>query len=396
MKVLVTDASYLHTLAIVRYLAKEGIDVFIVGSNKLLDISRYSKYCRGYFEGPDLGDEKKYIKFLLKVLAQQKIDLLIPVSHINTAIAAKYKNKINQISKVEVADYEKVKIALNKKSTYELAERVNVPFPKTFYPKSTDEIEEIAKKISYPAVIKWLLEVGSNIVIVVRNEKELVKEYHKICQKYNPSPTFFPMIQEFIPTLNNEVYCFSTLYQNGKCKAIFIQKQIRNVPVEGGTCAYAESCYISEIKIYSLKLLDKLNWHGVAHIEFKLDKRDNLFKLMEINPKFWASTEMALKAGVNFPYLLCQMAQGKELEYSEEYDRNLRFHFPFSRELQHAKEKPGSIPKIILDSFNPKVKSNVWLSDLKPNLVELGIYLGSVIIPEQLKLVIKSLLKINK
>ncbi len=108
------------------------------------------------------------------------------------------------------------------------------------------------------------------------------------------------------------------------------------------------------MKAYSLSLLNKLNWHGVANLEFKLDKRDNLFKLREINPKFWTSTEMSLKAGANFPYLLCQVAQGEELEYSEKYDRNLRFHFPFSCELKHAKEKPSSIPKIILDCFNPK------------------------------------------
>jgi len=385
MKVLLTDASYLQTLAIVRYLAKENIDVFVIGSNELLDISRYSKYCQGYFRGPSPENERVYINFILKVLVKKKINLLIPVGYIATAIASKYKDKINQIAKVEVANYDKVKIALNKKSTYELAERLGVPYPKTLYPKSLEEVEKIAKKIDYPVVVKWLFETGDSIVVIVQNEEELIKKYYTICQKYNPPTTSLPMIQEFISASHNVVYCVSSLYQNGKCKRIFIQKQTRNVPVKGGTCAYAESCYIPEIKTYSQKLLDGLIWHGVAHLEFKLDKQDNLFKLMEINPKFWASTDMALRAGVNFPYLLCQMARGKELKYSEEYDRGLKFHFPFSRELQHIKEKPVSVFRVTLDIFNPKVKSNIWLSDLKPNIVELIISLGKLFLPNKIR-----------
>lgn len=396
MKTLITDASYLNTLAIVRYLGKENIETFLLGNNKNLDISRYSKYCKGYYEVPDYENEKKYINFVLKILIKEKIDLFIPVSHLATLIAAKYKNKINKVSKVEVADYSKIKIAFNKKSTYELAEKNGVPYPKTFYPQNIEEIKKISKIVNYPSVIKWLFESDKKIFFIIKNKEELLNKYYEIYKRYKPPIGFLPMIQEFVPTDNNYVYCFSALYQNGKCKRIFMQKQIRNVPINGGTCACAESCYIPELKIYSLKLLDSLNWHGVAHLEFKFHKTERKFKLMEINPKFWFSTEIALKAGVNFPYLLCQIATGKELEYSEEYDRNLKFHFPFSRELQHVKERPISFFKVLLDTLNPKVKSNVWLSDIKPNLLEFIIFLSLVIFPKPIKLFIKTLLKLFK
>jgi len=215
-----------------------------------------------------------------------------------------------------------------------------------------------------------------------------VNEYNIICQKYEPEENCLPMIQEYIPTANNKVYCFSALYQKGKCKRIFIQKQIRNVPANGGTCAFAESFYNREIIENSQKLLDSLNWNGVANIEYKLDIRDNKFKLLEINPKFWASTEMSLKAGVNFPFLLLQMSQGINLNYSEEYDRNLKFHFPFSREIEHIKDKPSSIFHFIKDCLNPFVKSNVWLNDFMPNIVELALCLVNNFIPNKLKKVL--------
>jgi predicted ATP-grasp superfamily ATP-dependent carboligase len=394
VKALITDASYLNTLAIVRYLGKEGIGIHILGNNNNLSISRYSKYCNGYYNGPDIEDERDYMRFILKILEKEKINILIPVSYKATSIAAKYKDEINKVSKVEVADYDKVQIALNKRSTYELAKRIGVPCPKTFYPKTMKELEKMGDEISYPAVIKWIFEVGHNIVAIAENKSELFKKYKDICKKYKPITEFLPMIQEFIEADKEQVYCISALYQGGKCKRIFMQKQIRNIPVRGGTCSYAQSCYFQEIKNYSLKLLDYLDWHGVANIEFKLDRRDNLFKLMEINPKFWASTDMALRAGVNFPLLLCQMSEGNELEYSEKYDRDLKFNFPFSRELKHIVEKPSSIFKIMLDNLNPKVKSNVWLYDFKPNLVELLVCLGSIIVPGRIKLAIRNL--VNK
>jgi len=59
----------------------------------------------------------------------------------------------------------------------------------------------------------------------------------------------------------------------------------------GGPSTVAESIYDEELKRQGLLLLEALNWHGVAMVEFKKDSRDNEFKLMEINPKFWGSLD---------------------------------------------------------------------------------------------------------
>lgn len=393
MKALITDASYLHSLAIVRYLAKEKIEPYIIGNSKYKDIARFSKYCKGYFNFSEIKDEKNYINFIIQILEKNNIDILIPVSYKSTELAAKYKEEINKISRVEVADIDKIQLALNKKDTYQLAEKIDIPCPQTLYPKSIKEIETIAIQIKYPAVIKWIFEVVKNIVVIVNNKDDLIREYKNICKEYNPDNEFLPMIQEYIPANKNEVYCFSAIYQKGKCKNIFIQKQIRNVPVKGGTCACAVSCYIPEIINYGKKILDILEWHGVAHIEFKYDIYEKKYKLLEINPKFWASTDMSLAANVNFPYLLCQISKGAELKYSENYDKYLKFHFPFSKELMHLAEKPSSFFEFFIDLLNPKVKSNVWLSDLKPNLLELIISLSSIISNSKLKNIFNRLFK---
>ena len=43
-----------------------------------------------------------------------------------------------------------------------------------------------------------------------------------------------------------------------------------------------------------------LKWHGVAMVEFKKKFLTNKLYLMEINPKFWGSHDLAIASGINF------------------------------------------------------------------------------------------------
>jgi predicted ATP-grasp superfamily ATP-dependent carboligase len=58
---------------------------------------------------------------------------------------------------------------------------------------------------------------------------------------------------------------------------------------------------------------------GVGLVEFKVDPRDGIPKLMEINPRFWGSLQLAIVSGVDFPYLILRMAR------KESYDPVLRY-----------------------------------------------------------------------
>lgn len=388
MKVIVTDGSYLHTLAIARYLGRQGIEVYPITNSKTA-VCLYSKYCQKGLIAPSPERQDEYIKFLRQVTKDGLVDLLIPVGARATYVIAKNKRELEQIIKVEIADRDSIALALNKRRTYELAERMGVPYPRTIYPQTFEELEELSQNLDYPVVIKGLFEAGRQIVDYPSSSEEFVRKYHTMCEQNNFKPGSLPMIQEYIRA--DSVWSFSAVYQKGICKRVFMFKEIRSCPVKGGVASYAESFYDQRLKEYGMVLLDALNWHGVAHVEFKPETKTGELKLMEINPKFWAATDVALKAGVNFPYYLCQMARGEELEYSEEYNRNLRFHFPFSRELQHIRQKPGSLPRVIMDTLNPKVKSNVWLSDFKPNFFELLFGLASLL-PTRIKSLLKGMI----
>lgn len=369
MKALVTDGGYLHTVGIVRYLGLKGVDVHVLGSFKWNN-AFFSKYCKKEILTPDpIYDENAYIEFLEQIIKNEYYNILMPVGFQTTKIIAKNRDRLEKYVKVELAPYEAIERAMDKSKTYEIAERLGIPFPQTIYPKTFEEVERLSNNLDYPVVIKGLFEAGKQVIAHPRNREEFLTQYFKLCEENNFTEGTLPMIQEFIGKGGNE--CLAALYQEGKAKRIVVYKAIRCFPIKGGASSCATTFYDDEIVEKGTKLLNELNWHGVADVEFKRDRRSGELKLMEVNPKFYATVEVAMRAGMNFPYYLCQMARGEYLRFSDDYNRNLIYNYPFSKELIHLKEKPISIFRIIIATLNPKVKSNVWLTDFKPNVFEL-------------------------
>ena len=125
------------------------------------------------------------------------------------------------------------------------------------------------------------------------------------------------MIQEYIPGTN---YSVAAICNEGKPRALCCIKVTRAWPPTGGNSCFRETVPIEpRMKEYSEKILKALNWYGIAEVEFKLDSRDNTPKLMEINPRFWGSLPVAIKSGIDFPYLLYRLAMDGDIPNSFNY-----------------------------------------------------------------------------
>ena len=374
MRILVTDGEK-HSLGMVRSLGKLGIDVSVIAS-KESSLPFYSKYCKHFLVCPELDDERKYIDFLEKILKTCIYDMIIPVGYRTNQIISKNREQLSRWVRLEVVHSEKMEIALNKKKTYQVAQNIGIPYPETVYPESFQDLIDLSTTIRYPIVIKGLQEAGRNIVAYARNRDELLQNFSRLCEENNLTGENLPMLQEYI---QGRGYGFFALYQHGTCKKIFMHRRIREYPVSGGASACAQSFYDSRLKDYGIRLLDALEWHGVAMVEFKGNEQTGDYKMLELNPKFWGSLDLAIAAGVDFPHYLHQMALGEDLVYSEEYYKNLRFHWPFNGDIQHVIKNIRSILPFLYDLFNPDTRNNVELADIKPNLRELYLLLVALV-----------------
>ncbi len=366
-RVLISDEHYKHTLGIVRHLGRLGASVSIVARSRK-SLACRSRYCRQVIPAPD-GNLETLVQTVLEAIRKQQFDLVIPVSYPVTLALARRALEIAQYSHLELAESEAIEIAANKLKMINLAGTLGVPAPATYL---STEIPKPISAMSFPVVIKPQMESpGRQPVRYARNAADLERMLSR-----KPGGGGVPygeqsyLLQEFIP---GQGCGFFASYQRGVCKRIFMHRRVREYPASGGASSCAESFYDAKLEMYGRRMLDALDWHGVAMVEFRRDSRDGEYKLMEINPKFWGSLDLALAAGADFPGDLCRMARGTDLPFSEQYERDLRFQWPFSGhgDLFHLWTRPQSIWNVARDFLNPRVKSNVWASDFAPNLQEL-------------------------
>jgi len=68
----------------------------------------------------------------------------------------------------------------------------------------------------------------------------------------------------------------------------------------------------------------RLEWTGVAMVEFKQDARTSRYYLMEVNPRFWGSLQLAIDAGADFPWHLVRLALGEKVAPSHRWRVGVR------------------------------------------------------------------------
>jgi len=133
-----------------------------------------------------------------------------------------------------------------------------------------------------------------------------------------------PLVQEFVP--DTDEYAFFALYEEGEPVATFQHRQRRGWKYTGGPSAYRESVEIPELESAGRALLDELDYHGVAMVEFLRNPETGSFELMEINPRFWSSLPFTVQAGVDFPALYWEQATGETVCADPEYEVGIAGH----------------------------------------------------------------------
>lgn len=304
MSALITTANSPKALISTRSLGKRGIEVSTADKTKyaLSSLSRYSKNFYLYPSPKDMPMD--FIRELTSIVKKYKHDVLLPVHSEDTYLIAKYKSHFDPFIKVPLHDYSSIMAVNNKGSLMQVASNLGIPIPNTYYIKDLCMLSQIAEKIEFPAVIK-LKETSSSIGLsYVNSKEELISKYKETVLKYDLAPSNHPLIQEYV---EGDGYGVSVLFNQGDLRAKFTHKRLREYPISGGPSTYRISVKEPIMEDIATRLLEYFNWHGVAMVEFKMGS-NNKPVLMEVNPRFWGSLNQAIQSGVDFPYLLYNMA----------------------------------------------------------------------------------------
>lgn len=94
------------------------------------------------------------------------------------------------------------------------------------------------------------------------------------------------------------------LLHRGAVVASFQQRRIRELPPAGGAAVVVESEPVDPAVLdHATRLLRELGWEGAAMVEFRRDTRAGRIALAGVTGHFWGSLPLAIRAGVDFPWL---------------------------------------------------------------------------------------------
>jgi len=136
----------------------------------------------------------------------------------------------------------------------------------------------------------------------------------------------WPLLQEGIP---GDDYCATFLFDHGRLRAAMTYHNLRSYPVKSGTGVLRETVKAPTIEAIGAELLTRLNWHGVAGIDFRwTGKDDSPAWLIEVNPRFWGGMPQAVEAGWDYPHLLYRLAVDGKVDPIEPHETNIRTETP--------------------------------------------------------------------
>lgn len=211
--------------------------------------------------------------------------------------------------------------------------------PKTISVPEIKSIDDLSEGLTYPVVIKPRQSSGSRGIAYVTEKSGFKVAYLRVHALYPD-----PLIQEYIPPMEGGGCGVGALFNmNGEPRAAFAYRRLREYPVSGGPSTMRESIDGAEIKAIAVSLLKDLGWRGPAMVEFRVDPRDSKPRLLEINPRLWGSLNLAVTSGVDFPYLLHQLATRGDCDEAFGYRKGVRCRWLLPGDIMHLITNPSRL-----------------------------------------------------
>jgi biotin carboxylase len=289
-------------------------------NSRLVDKRYYSPspatdWRAGRIQKENTAREEAYVRAVMRICEEEKIDTIFPSFDPHVYVFSKNKEKFEKLGVlIPVPDYETVIVPLDKYRTIRAAQEVGFPCPRTRLPETEDDLWRIAEELGFPLVIKPRFNSAGRGTYFVTDFRQLLEKIRLLNESQS-----LPMIQEYIPGKERESI-FITLDKKGDVKAAICTKASHTyVSVGPNFSLAAELVAPCAHTSDATRLVKKVGWWGGVTVQTKIDCRDDIPRLMEINPRLgirlWHRTEI----GINEPLMCLKIAQGKKLDAVDDY-----------------------------------------------------------------------------
>ena len=304
-------------LAIARSLAPRGIPVYVLDDQYC--ISSFSRYVTKVVRLKDLRDHQNTVDAVLDVGHRFGLKnwVLFPTRDETVAAFSLERDRLAKFFRVTTPAWDIVRWAWDKKNTYQLAEELQIPVPRTWNLKSPEELPGLYPRL--PLAIKPAVKENFFYATGAKAWRaDTPEELHALFKKAaRDIPNEEILVQEIIPGDGRQQLSYCAFFKDGRAHSVLLARRMRQHPREFGRAAtYVETIELPAIEELSERFLRAIDYYGIVEVEFKQDARDGQFKLLDVNARAWGFHGLGQAVGVDFPYLLFADRCGKETKGS--------------------------------------------------------------------------------
>lgn len=383
-RVLVLDANQRSALAVTRSLGAKGLRV-VAADETRRTLAGSSKYCQGTIVYPSpYSRPDDFVTTVRREAVQRGIKVIFPMTDITTSLLLQKQEQLDGFI-LPCSSLEAFDGLTDKWKLHELAQELGIPIPQTVFVRQAKDLPGALSQLTYPVVLKphrSRIRTEGRWVAAEVKYAHSAPEAERIVTAYEWLSRHPFLVQEYIRGQAQGVFA---LYNQSKPVVFFAHKRLREKPPSGGVSVLSESVELSpRLAEIAHKILERVKWHGVAMVEFKVAP-DGTPYLMEVNARFWGSLQLAIDCGVDFPWLLYQVATGQTPDRIDLYKVGIRSRWLLGDFLRlgrlllgggGAGQTGSERWKAVLDFLhfferNTRYEVNRW-DDLKPFFFELG------------------------
>lgn len=304
IKILIPDGETNLIFSVVYSLIlSSNAELYIISSHKkkwyehsvINNNLKYSFYVKKYFVYANSCDSQ-WVTFINEKVELFNIDHVLPITELGIKRVL-HNEALFQDKLIPLPSLSYFNIAKDKWSLYNHLMKYDLPCPQTTNYKNIADLN-----FEYPIIAKPALGSEGGAGVKLLDNFESVKQY------INTSKYEKIIFQEFIEgsDISCNVFCFEGIILAYTMQQSSQSGKIRVAP------QYEFTFFEDKVLLNILKqLMKSLDWSGVANIDLRYDTKEESFKIIEINPRFWLNTEASALAGVNFPHMSCVNRNGQ-------------------------------------------------------------------------------------
>ena len=306
-KILVLD-NFRQTLTVIRSLGRAGYHI-ILGIRKKTDFTAYSRYVAETWTHPDMKDAGAFLVALREFLAgHPDVTLLFPVGETSEQLCTRPDAKLPKSVTVVAPPSDLLESCLYKPLINCYTASLNIPVADSAKVSNLSDLHREIARIGYPCIVKPTVSTSAffekKAVILTRPEE--------VSQRI----PYWPELPELLVqrmVIGPRRNCVCVAHQGKLYGYLEIEIVRVNTPDSTGNGVDFISVEPSETRRkYCQLLLEKLNYSGVATLQFILDKTTGVSSFLEINPRLGAGCAFSYYLGYDLPRLFVEVAESPD------------------------------------------------------------------------------------